>query len=293
MRNNRSHAARVAATAAARIAALAIVLLASAAAAAAEVASAWDESLSSRARLVAGQVATATGSDPFAGIEIRLDEGYKTYWRNPGDAGIPPRFDWTGSVNLAAAEVLYPAPHRLADPGGQSIGYNKAVIFPVRLTPTDPAAPIRIALKLDYAACASLCVPAEASLRLTVPAGADLPSRAIEEALGRVPRQVDGAADMPRVVDLSVDGKGKERKISITVAQPQGAEDADLFVEGPADWYLPLPEPGREPENRAERRIAYGIALDGLPKSATLSGEKLRLTVVNATDAVEQEWTLR
>jgi DsbC/DsbD-like thiol-disulfide interchange protein len=293
MRNNRSHAARAAATAATRIAAFAILIVASAAQAGAEVASAWDDSIASRARLVAGQVATPTGSDAFAGVEIHLDEGWKTYWRNPGDAGIPPRFDWTGSVNLASAEILYPAPYRLADPGGQSIGYKNQVIFPVRLTPADPAAPIRISLKLDYAACASLCIPAEARLRLSVPAGVDLPSRAIAEAFARVPRQVDGDADMPRVVELSVEGKGNARKISIAVAQPQGAEDADLFVEGPADWYLPLPEPGRERENGAEKRIAYEIALDGLPKSATLSGEKLRLTVVNATDAVEQEWTLR
>jgi len=289
MRKNRSRAA----VATIRVAALTVILVASAAAAGAEVASAWDESLSSRARLVAGQVATVAGSDSFAGVEIRLDEGYKTYWRNPGDAGIPPRFDWTGSVNLAAAEVLYPAPYRLADPGGQSIGYKKQVVFPVRLTPADPAQPVHVRLKLDYAACAALCVPAEAHLRLTVPAGASSPSRSIAEALSRVPRQPDGEADIPRIVGLTVDGEGKARRISVTVAQPQGADGADLFVEGPASWYLPLPEPGATRENGAERHIAYEIALDGLPASATLRGEKLRLTVVNGTDAVEQEWTLR
>ncbi|MDP2619808.1 MAG: hypothetical protein Q8P46_06480, partial [Hyphomicrobiales bacterium] len=97
----------------------------------------------------------------------------------------------------------------------------------------------------------------------------------------------------PRVVGLTVEVEGKARRIAVTVAQPQGAEDADLFVEGPASWYLPLPEPGREREYGATREIAYEIALDGLPKSAALRGEKLRLTIINAIDAVEQEWTLR
>jgi len=291
MRKNRTHAGRAAAAAAAQIAALAIVLVASAGQASAEVASAWDESISSRARLVAGEV--ATGSEPFAGIEIQLQRGWKTYWRNPGDSGIPPRFDWTGSTNLASAEILYPAPHRFPDPIGQSIGYKNSVLFPVRLTPADPKAPIEIALKLDYAACATLCVPAEAVLKLTVPAGSVSPSRAIAEALARVPRQPDGDAALPRVVDLSVKGEGKAQRIAITVAQPKGAEDADLFVEGPASWYLPLPEPGGTREDGKEEQIAYEIALDSLPKSATLQGKKLRFTVVNGTDAVEQEWTLR
>ena len=292
MRKGKTRAARFAVTAASRAAALIIVLVASAEAGA-EMASAWDASLSSRARLIAGEVPTATGPERFAGIEIRLDEGWKTYWRNPGDAGIPPRFDWTGSTNLKAAEVLYPAPHRLPDPGGQSIGYKKVVLFPVRLTPADPAAPIQISLKLDYAACATLCVPAKADLRLTVPVGAGSPPGAIAAALGRVPRRLDGETDLPRVVDLSVEGEGKARRIFVTVAQPQGAEDADLFVEGPESWYLPLPEPGGERENGAETRITYEIALDAVPKSAVLEGEKLRLTVVNGADAVEQEWTLR
>lgn len=270
-----------------------VILLAVSAEAQAGSASAWDESLSSRARLVAGTVPTEAGTRPFAGVEIRLDDGWKTYWRNPGDAGIPPRFDWTGSTNLASAEVLYPAPHRLPDPGGQSIGYKKLAVFPIRLTPTNPGAPIQLRLKLDYAACATLCVPAEANLALTVPAEAAIPEYGIAEALRRVPRKATGEGDLPRIDSLAVKGEGKERRITVNVVQPAEAGEADLFVEGPAEWYLPLPQPGRERKNGATREIVYEIALDGLPKSASLRGEKLRLTIVNANDAVEQEWTLR
>lgn len=284
---------RKAGPAMAGIAAIGVALAAFVADARAEVASDWGESLSSRARLLAGEVSTETGSKPFAGIEIRLDEGWKTYWRNPGDAGIPPRFDWSGSENLAEAEVLYPAPHRLPDPGGVSIGYKRQVVFPVRLTPADPAKPIRISLKLEYGACATLCVPAEADLRLTMPASVAAPSPAIAEALGRVPRQTDGEADLPRVSELSLTGEGDERRIAVTVMQPRGADEADLFVEGPASWYLPVPVPEGVEENGAGIEIAYEIPLDGVPKKAVLEGETLRLTVVNGADAVEQQWTLR
>lgn len=275
------------------MAATLLVALTAATGASAQTASNWDEGYSSRARLIAGQVTDEAGSGLYAGVEIRLDDGWKTYWRNPGDAGIPPRFDWTGSTNLAAAEVLYPAPHRFPDPGGQSIGYKNVVVFPVRLTPADPGEPIRIKLQLDYAACATLCVPAEADLALTVAAESSAPAIELAEALNRVPRKEGGENDLPRVASLMVEGEGAARRIKVEVVQPAAAEETDLFVEGPERWYLPLPEPETEHKNGAMRQIAYRIALDGLPKGAALHGETLRLTVVNGTDAVEQEWTLR
>ena len=270
----------------------AVTLLACVAGAEAQTASAWEAGISSHARLLAGQVPEAGGPSLFAGVEIRLEEGWKTYWRNPGDAGIPPTFDWTGSSNLAAAEALYPAPHRFADPAGQSIGYKNSVVFPVRLSPADPGAPIQLRLKLSYAACATLCVPAEANLALTVPPALQMPAGAIAEALGRVPRKPVGDNDMPRVEALSVEGEGAKRRMSITVVQPPGAEETDLFIEGPSSWYLPLAEIRAKREAGAATEIVYEVPLDELPKSARLTGQTLRLTLVSAADAVEQEWTL-
>src|SRR5258705_8750265 len=76
--------------------------------------SSWIEAHASRARLVAGRTKTANGTY-LAGIEIGLDDGWKTYWRMPGDSGVPPSFDWKGSTNVAAVNVLYPAPARIAE----------------------------------------------------------------------------------------------------------------------------------------------------------------------------------
>ncbi len=70
-----------------------------------------------------------------AGIEIKLQPGWKTYWRYPGDSGVPPQFDFAGSENLASAEVLYPAPHSFKDEAGTSIGYKETVVFPVASRP--------------------------------------------------------------------------------------------------------------------------------------------------------------
>ncbi len=90
-----------------------------------------------------------------------MQPGWKTYWRYPGDSGVPPRFDFSGSENLKDAKVLFPAPHLFTDETGHSLGYKNSAIFPLVITPQQPGKPVRLRMKIDYAVCEKLCVPAE------------------------------------------------------------------------------------------------------------------------------------
>src|SRR6202158_2457415 len=101
-------------------------------------ASTWQPDTHSAVPLIAGGLRP---SDTLmrAGIEIKLDPGWKTYWRYPGDSGVPPRFDFTRSENLESVRLLWPAPKRFGGPGDTSIGYEGDVIFPLRVLPRDPA----------------------------------------------------------------------------------------------------------------------------------------------------------
>src|SRR3954463_3510127 len=146
----------------------AMVGLVLAAAAVAGEASPWIQGHHSRARLVAGG---ADGAARLGAIEIVLDPGFKTYWRSPGESGLPPAFDWAWSENLSAAEVLWPAPHRFEDAGGVAYGYKDRVLLPVRVSPSDAGKPLRLALKLDYGVCKDICIPAQASLALALRPG--------------------------------------------------------------------------------------------------------------------------
>src|SRR5215510_7444300 len=130
----------------------------------------WDGDARSAARLVAGSQPTADGV-LRAGLEIRLKPGWHTYWRYPGDAGVPPQFDFAASQNLKRAVVLWPAPQRIEEAGGGTIGYVGKIIFPLRVEPIDLAKPVLLRLKLDYAICEKLCVPAEAKAELTMGKG--------------------------------------------------------------------------------------------------------------------------
>jgi len=147
-------------------------------------ASAWSAGTKSAARLIA---APAPASGPYrAGVEIRLDAGTHTYWRTPGEAGVPPVFDFAGSENIKKAVVLYPAPSRVDEAGFDLFGYRGDVIFPVDVELTDDSRPAVLALSLDYAVCGEICLPVKAKTALTLPArprdGAAAPVESSESA---------------------------------------------------------------------------------------------------------------
>jgi DsbC/DsbD-like thiol-disulfide interchange protein len=205
--------------------------------AAAGLASAWAEGHNSRARLIAG--------DGVAGVELQMPEGWKTYWRNPGDAGgVPPSFDWSKSENLASAQVLYPAPKRFTDKAGDTVGYKGSVVFPVRLTAKDPKKPIDLRLTLDYGVCKEICIPGEAALSLAIAPeqGAGVPAE-IADALSRVPApEGKRRPDDPVLKDVRAEFDGPKPRLVLEADFPGGAEHADIFVEAPPGLYVPLPK---------------------------------------------------
>ena len=99
------------------------------------------------------------------GLDIELDKGWKTYWRMPGDAGIPPQFDWSRSRNVKSVEVLWPAPQRFHDQGGETIGYKDRVVFPLAHRSGKSAMqPVELDLSLFFGVCEDICIPGKAEL---------------------------------------------------------------------------------------------------------------------------------
>src|ERR1700736_6457249 len=149
----------------ARFAAPLIVIFAlPAGAARAADASPWDGDARAAMRLIAG--ARTNDAMARAGIEIKLAPGWKTYWRYPGDSGVPPRFDFAGSQNVKSIAIVWPAPHRFSDESGITIGYKDDLVFPVRIVPQDAAKPVLLRLKADYAVCEKICIPVEGRAEL-------------------------------------------------------------------------------------------------------------------------------
>lgn len=255
----------------------------------ASAATAWVELHASRARLLAGPALTP-GGYYVAGLEIVMADGWKTYWRMPGDAGVPPMFDWTGSANMAAAKVLYPAPMRMAEAGGETLGYKQSVLLPIEVTPQDPAKPVVVKLALEFGICREICIPATASFELTIaPGRTGAPPREIAAALERVPRlQASRRKDDPELKRVAVHGDGTNPRLTIEAAFGGGGKAADVFIEAPDGLYVPLPKPAAVDAGgvmRFETQLSPSLAQD-------LKGKTLTLTLVSEAGATEAQWTL-
>jgi DsbC/DsbD-like thiol-disulfide interchange protein len=248
--------------------------------------STWTEASHAQARLLAD-----SGSSGLrAGIEIRLEKGWHTYWRYPGDAGVPPKFDWSGSENLAAAEVQWPAPETIADASGmKSIGYHERVVFPVAVKAADPGLPVKLKLKMDFAVCEKLCVPADAAMELDIPLESGDLSEILEQAESLVPRRAMLGEGMDKPGTLSVASirieHGAKPRAIISVSAPEGSAPR-LYAEGPTDkWALPLPEKIGE----ADGLTRFALPFDGAPPGVKQIPQKIVVTLAADNDAVEVE----
>jgi DsbC/DsbD-like thiol-disulfide interchange protein len=251
----------------------------------------WVKGANAETRLLIGSRPAAEGKPgPIAGIEIKLADGWKTYWRHPGDAGgIPPSFDWSGSQNVADPKVLFPAPERFTDASGDTIGYKKGVVLPIELMPSDPTRPMVIKVAIEYGICRDICIPAQAQLSATLPPGASLPlPPQLAMALARVPR--DAASRKPGDPELKGAWamlSGAKPRITFDVAQD--AVDADLFVEAPEAISLPM---ARKLAASKPGIVRYELVLPSADDARALAHKTLKLTMIDASGAAEAIWTV-
>lgn len=268
-----------------------------------ELGSPWIDLSNARARLVAGAPATRSAKAYLAGIELTLADGWKTYWRMPGDAGVPPAFDWSGSTNVASVKVLYPAPHRMHEAGAETVGYKTSVVFPVEVVPKDPAQPIDLALVMELGICRDICIPAEAkmSVKLVPATMAGKPSAALLAALDRVPRPDAGRRSLdPRVLTTSAKLDGPAPRLTVEAIFPRDSSTADAFLEAPGGLYVPMlkraPDIGGTQASLTadanEAVVRFEADLSRTGNAQDLKGKTLTLTLVSSAGATETTWTL-
>lgn len=261
-------------------------LIAASAAAAAGNASNWDGDERAAARLIAGEPVTKNGTALLrAGLELRLKPGWKTYWRYPGNSGIPPQLKFDGSDNVKSVTVLWPAPKRFEEAGGNAIGYSGDVVLPLHVTAKDPRQPVRLKLDLSYGVCEKLCVPAFAKLELPLTGSDPDLSSALAAAEAHVPKKSTvGAGGDFAIRAVHEEKSGKRARVLVDVAAPAGNK-VDLLAEGPTpDWALPLPEPVAGAPAGLQR---FAFDIDGVPPGASAKGALITLTATAGDRAIE------
>ena len=243
--------------------------------------STWSESSHSALRLLDGGPAETRGHH-LAAIVLRLKPGFKTYWRHPGDSGVPPQFQFEGSSNLKDVIVHFPAPGRFDDgAGGMSFGYvTGELLLPLSVTAADPAKPVVLRLKADYAVCEKLCVPANGVAELSLGSQPTSHGDAVRQAMATVPRPVALAAPGELRI-LGFRPGPKPGKFSIEIATPAG-ETPELFVEAPQPWFFEVA--GIEPATAGRPALA---TVKVVQKPPSPGDAPLTLTLVAGKAAIE------
>jgi DsbC/DsbD-like thiol-disulfide interchange protein len=246
----------------------------------ADDASPWQRDGHSAVRLLAG---SRSGPVLLGGIAFQLQSGWHTYWRMPGDSGVPPRFDFSKSDNVEAVTVMWPAPLKFEDgAGGHSLGYHDQVVLPLRIVAKAADKPVTLRAEINYAVCEKLCIPVEASAELGFNNVASTVDGALSAALDTVPKPANIGDPNP----LTIRGVRRDgpTKVTVDVAVPDG-RNVNLFVEGPTpDWSLPIPAPVDNSPAGVKR---FSFELDGLPPGAKPDGAALKFTLVGAEKSYE------
>ena len=249
-------------------------------------ASVWGGADKGKVRLIAG--ARDAAGHLHAGVQIVLDKGWKTYWRVPGDSGVPPSFKWDGSRNAADIEVLWPTPGRFRDDFGWNNGYKKEVVFPVRIRPEQADKPVHLVMTLYYGVCRELCIPGKAELELTLqPEGTSANQALIQRYLQAVPKPPEKVAGL-NVARVEAEQSGSSVFLSVDVERKPG-NPVSLFVEGPSKFYFEMPVAN---QTAAPDHARFRLRVDGAKEAADLQGAGLVFTAIQGDLRLEQPWQL-
>lgn len=239
-----------------------------------------------RLQLIVGNVAQGTA---HLGLAIDLKPGWHTYWRYPGDSGVPPDLTTETADNISGFRVDYPAPRRFSEAGDQTIGYTGKVTLLVDAALTDPSKSAFLTLHVRLGVCKEICVPVDTTLTASIDPALPAPPQAASEiraAAGKVPVSITAGADMS-VVKVSRDEQVKPQLVTLAIkAKPD--ELTDVFVEGPETWALPLPTKVSVSTDQS----LWRFALDGISAGAALTGTELRVTIVGTSQSTVQTITL-
>ncbi len=166
----------------------------------------------------------------IAALHLTLAHDWITYWRHPGESGLAPQFDWSGSRNLAQARVHWPEPRLYIKAGARSIGYSRELVLPIELTPERPGAPIELDATMFLGVCNDICIPVDLALRISV-SGAGAHDHRIAEALDSRP----GAARAAGLRDVSCDFAPDRRGVVLRAAldMPRMGTEEFVLVEMP------------------------------------------------------------
>ncbi|ABL68551.1 protein-disulfide reductase DsbD domain-containing protein [Paracoccus denitrificans] len=219
---------------------------------------------------------TTSQGHRMTALHLRLEPGWKTYWRSPGDAGVPPRFDWGGSQNLGEVRLMWPRPEVIESGGERTLGYHDELVLPIEIAPASHAAPVEPRAVVDFGICQDICVPVRVELQAGPPG--PMPDPVIEAAIARQPETSDRQPEcrIARIKD------GMQVTATLPAADSARGDEVAMELADDEIW-VSAPET-HAVGNRLTAQAEF-VAASGQP--FPLDPGSLRVTLIGPDDAVE------
>lgn len=240
---------------------------------------AWAESEGGRVRLVA--LPPDADGKISAALQIEPAPGWITYWREPGDSGIPPQISIMPGSNVSLAGVAYPVPKHIEAGSLRDFGYDGPVALPLDLTLTDSNAEPRFDAQVFIGLCKNICIPFQADFSLTLPKAAQSAAEEtiiLETARASLP-EAPGADFALTGSSLAADHK----TLHLSLTLPEGGDTPEIIVTGPAGYVFTKQQNAR----REAETFSADILIPKLPKSFKAETARWGLLVKSGGRAME------
>ena len=237
-------------------------------------------------RLISGISNIGASNKVPLGLEFELKDGWKIYWRNPGDAGYPPEINFENNENLSEIKWFWPAPKRFIFEDIQNFGYEKKIIFPITATVKTTKEPLVLQANVTALACKDICVPIDGDLNLTIPVGNPVKTEHAA-SIYSFEKRVPTKATWPGFKILSVNAN--KNSILIKVKSKHPLIKPDVFIESENGFRFGKPEVSIS-NNRLN---ASFILSNDIPIDTNLAGIPITITVVDGKKSIEVRRSIR
>ncbi len=217
-----------------------------------------------------------------AALRLVLAPGWKTYWRAPGDAGIPPQFNWSGSRNLGGVSVSWPTPKVFDQNGMRSVGYEETVTIPLHVEPARKGKPVRLKAKMELGICSDICIPHELALDQLIDSLETRPTPAIAAALAQQPYTASEAGVSAVTCTISPTSDGLQIETRITMPSAGGTEYVVIEPQAGDVW---VSEADSKRQGNTITATSEMVSMTGGP--IALDRSAVRVTVLGQRHAVD------
>jgi thiol:disulfide interchange protein len=220
-----------------------------------------------QAKLLADVTAVVPGKPFTAGLLLQMVPNWHTYWKFPGDAGIPTEIKWKLPDGWKVGEIQWPIPLKLDEPGDiQIYGYHDEVLLLQEITP--PASlkdsSVQLVADANWLVCEKICIPGSANLKLDLPV-AGRSASANEEIFSRYRRSLPQTWPDPKVARANWQRDGAELRLTVESAALAGYPAVDFFPLPEASVVVSHPKA----ERAADGKITFRVPIETADKSVS------------------------